>query len=195
MDRILFDKTNLLLTILLLVLLVFNLALFNYKILTPTAHNNEIKKQYEEYMQARKVQEEAEQMALDDDEVPEAEIEKQRMNDLKSMGEADRMYKYCYNYLEMIEWEAYETAYNILYEDFKNQYFKTLEDYKNYVLGLYPDFMNISFNSVERQGEYYIVTAIITDAYVTPDNIVSLTQKFIIHEKALDDFEISFQVI
>lgn len=192
-DKLILDKTNLLLLIITLILIVFNIALLNYKILTPTMHNNEIKKQYEMNMQERKAQEEAE--LLDSDEVSEEEIQTQRINDLKSMGEADRMYTYCYKYLEMIEWQKYEEAYNILYDEFKNQYFPTLDSYKEYVINRYPDFMNIKYNSIERQGEYYVVTVTITDAYVTIDNIISMQQKFIIHEKGIDDFELSFQVI
>ena len=191
-DNILLDKTNLLLTISILILLVFNISLVNYKILTPNMHNNEIAKQYEAYLEERKNQEDEEQRKLDNDEWTKEEIAENELIDLKSMGEASRMYKYLYSYLEMIEWWKYEEAYNTLYEDFKVQYFPTLESYTEYVKERYPDFMSVDYNNIDRQGEYYIVTATIRS--IVNENSDMIQQRFVLHEKALNDFEISFQV-
>lgn len=193
-EKLLLNKTNLLLSIALLVLIVFNISLLNYKILTPTANNNEIKKQYEENMAKAKEQEQAEQERISQSAMTEEEIKEERMTDLKSMGEADRMYTYFFEYLGMVEWENYEEAYNILYDDFKKQYYPTIDSYISYVKKTYPPIMSIRYENIERQGEYYILTVLIRSS-VDPNGFTPLRQRFILHENGFDEFELSFQVI
>lgn len=185
------DKTNLLLAIITLVLLVCNLSICINKFLKPMAQNNEYSKQYEE---SRKYAQEQQEENLQDDEMSQEEIDKEQLVNLKSMGEEDRMYTYFYQYITMIESGRYEDAYNILYADFKNQYFPTLDSFTNYIQTRYPSFMSVQYNGIERQGEYYILTVLIGSAVANEDN-TTLQQKFIIHEKDFNDFELSFQVM
>lgn len=185
------DKTNILLTMLLLVLIICNLTIYNNKILTPSMKNEEIIKQYEQNIAEKKAEEEAK---LQDDEMSKEDIDAEQLANLKSMGEADRMYIYFYNYITLVESGKYEEAYNLLYSDFKTQYFPTLETYTTYVQNRYPQFMSVEYESIERQGEYYILTVIIRDDIVT-ENSVTLKQKFVMHEKGFNDIELSFQVM
>lgn len=186
------DKTNLLLTIVLLVLVMINISIYNNKILAPTMHNQEIIKQYEKNMAEKKAQEEATQNG--NPEMSQEEIDKEQLLNLKSMGEADRMYTYFYKYITLIESGKYEEAYNVLYDEFKSQYFQTFEAFETYVKARYPTFMSVQYDSIERQGDYYILTVVIRDSLAKED-IISLQQKFVIHEKGFNDFELSFQVI
>lgn len=185
------DKTNILLTMVTLILVVCNLALGINKFLSPMTQNDEFRKQYEENKQK---QEQEEQSALQDDEISQEDIAKEQLTNLKSMGEEDRMYTYFYQYITMLQGEEYEKAYNVLYEDFKTQYFPTLEEYQNYIQGRYPTFISVKYNGIERQGEYYILTVIIGNA-ISSQSGTSLQQKFVLHEKDFNDFELSFQVI
>ncbi len=185
------DKTNVLLTMVTLILVVCNLSLGINKFLSPIAQNDEYRKQYEAN---RQQQEQEEQNALQDDEMSQEDIDKEQLTNLKSMGEEDRMYTYFYQYITMIESGKYEEAYNTLYEDFKTQYFPTIEDYKNYVQGRYPTFISVKYNGIERQGEYYILTVLISSD-IPSESGTTLQQKFILHEKDFNDFELSFQVI
>ena len=192
-ENILNNKTNLLLTIVLLVLIVFNLSLLNYKIISPTMANNEIKKQYEE-RQAQKEQEKQES-EIQNDTVTKEEAEQTYVNNLKSMGEAERMKSYLYSYISLIMYEKYEEAFGKLYGEFKEQYFNNnLENYTSYIKNRYPDFMAVEYNDIERQGEYYILTVIIRNA-IPEENTTALKQKFIMNEKGINDYELSFQVI
>ena len=186
------NKTNILLTMILLILVVFNLSIYNKKILTPTINNNKVKKEYEEMV--NKYAQEQQEENLQDDEMSQEEIDKEQLVNLKSMGEEDRMYTYFYQYITMIESGRYEDAYNILYADFKNQYFPTLDSFTSYIQTRYPSFMSVQYNGIERQGEYYILTVLIGSAVANEDN-TTLQQKFIIHEKDFNDFELSFQVM
>lgn len=190
------DKTNLLLTIILLILVVCNLSLYSNKILSPTLHNKEIAKQYEENEKQKKIDTEAEAQAKAEEEAAwtEEAMEEARLLDLKSKGEADRMYTYFYNYITLVEGGEYEEAYSKLYEEFKTQYFPTLDEYIEYVKQRYPLFIATQYKGIERQGEYYILTVEIWDS-IAKENISILTQKFVMHEKGFNDYEISFQVI
>ena len=188
-------KKDLLLSIGLIVLMILNISLYSNKVLTPNVKNDEIKKQYEEnYEQYKKQKEEEKRQETESNALSEEEIEKDRITDLKSKGEADRMYTYFNTYITYVQGGYYEEAYSKLYEDFKAQYYPTLEDYTNYVKQRYPQFLGIEYASIERQGEYYILTVNITDTLAT-ENFLTLQQKFVIHEKGINDFEISFQVM
>lgn len=194
------NKTNILLTITLLILLVINLVLFNNKIIIPTSHNNAIKKQYEEYVSQQQAQKQAEEDALKLDEnglqaneMSKEEMAAEKLIDLKSMGEADRMITYCNDFLSLIESQQYEEAYNILYDDFKKNYFPTLDSFTEYVKNLYPTFIQTEFTNIERQGDYYILYVKVKDYVYNKKKTVA--QRFVIHENNFNDFEISFQII
>ena len=186
------NKTNLLLTILMLLLMVFNIMLFNNKILTPTMHNNEIKKQYEENMV--QIDKEKTESNVEEKVLTEEEMQAEYLTDLKSMDEVNRMYSYFHKYIEMVEQEQYEEAFSLLNEDFIAQYFGNIDNYTKYVKERYPTFIATEYNGIERQGEYYILTVNIKNA-VDYGMDESLMQKFVIHEKGIDNFELSFQVI
>lgn len=185
------NKTNLLLTIAVLVLVVINLSLYIDKILTPTLKNDEIKKQYE-----TEVTQNEQNQITDDDSyaLTDEEMEQEELINLKSMGEEERMYVYFHKYMLFIESGKYEEAYNWLYEDFKNQYFPTVDKFKEYVQQLYPKFIATEYKGIERQGEYYILTVAITDE-IEVEHVETLMQKFVIHEKGFNDIELSFQVL
>ena len=52
--------------------------------------------------------------------------------------------------------------------------------------------MRLEYKSIERQGEYYIVSVLISSEIAT--NKPSIQQRFVLHENDFNDFEISFQV-
>ena len=182
------NKTTILLTIALLTLLVCNLALYTNKILSPTIHNRSIEQQYEDYLEQRIAQEQEQEDVVVSDE----EMADEQLKDLKSMGEEDRMYTYIHTFLSYIESSDYKSAYDLLYPDFKEQYFKTQDEFEQYVKNKYPQFMRLEYKSIERQGEYYIVSVLISSEIET--NKPSIQQRFVLHENDFNDFEISFQV-
>lgn len=182
------DKTTILLTIAMLTLLVCNIALYANKILSPSIHNKSIEQQYQDYLNQRIEQEqEQEDIVVSDEEMAE-----EQLKDLKSMGEQDRMYTYVHTFLSYIESSDYKSAYDLLYSDFKEQYFKTQNEFEEYVKKKYPQFMKLEYESIERQGEYYIVSVLISSE-IASDN-PTIQQRFVLHENDFNDFEISFQV-
>lgn len=90
------------------------------------------------------------------------------------------------------EEKNYEKAYNLLYEEYRNNYFPTLEEFEKYVKQKYPDFMSVEYNDMSRQGEYYILTVNIYN--LLTNEIIEKEQKYIIKENNFLDYVLSFQV-
>ena len=122
----------------------------------------------------------------------EEETEQSRKEMLNSYPEATRMKVYVGQYISAIDSKDYETAYNLLYENFRNTYFKTLEDFQNYAEQKYPDEIVVEYLNMEREGTMYIVTISITDQLNrdTP----AIQQNIVIQENDLNDFVLSFNV-
>ena len=118
------------------------------------------------------------------------------MSRLKKMGERDRMEHYFGKYITYIEKKQYENAYDLLYPEFKNRYFKTFDEYKTYIQEKYPTGMiSVNYNNIERQGDYYVLFLEIVDLSNSSKNDEKkITQKAVVYEKDYDDFVLSFDV-
>lgn len=111
---------------------------------------------------------------------------------LQSMGERDRMEFYFSEYATYIEDGEYEKAYDLLYPEFKTNYFPTLEQFEEYAKKTYPEFMTFSYNNIERQGYIYVLNIDIIDV----DNKENKkSHRVVIQENDFNDFVLSFQVI
>jgi len=113
---------------------------------------------------------------------------------LQSMEEYDRIKYYFNKYISYIENDEYEKAYNLLYQDFKNTYFKTLESYIKYIKQKYPTIITVEYTDVARLGKYYVLDIKFVDLInITDTQTPSFTQKVILYENNWNDFVISFQ--
>lgn len=115
-------------------------------------------------------------------------------NELKNMSERQRMEFYFSEFMDYIENGKYQEAYNLLYPDFKDNYFKTLDDFKKYVNKTYPEFVSFSYNDIERQGNIYVLMITV----INPDlnkSEAKKSQRIVIKENNFNDFVLSFQVI
>ena len=114
------------------------------------------------------------------------------IKNLKSMSERDRMEHYFAEYADYIESGNYEKAYNLLYPDFKNKYFPTLEKFVQYIKNTYPESMAFSYNNIDRQGTIYVLDIDILDVKNKQNK---KSHRVVIEEFDFDDFVLSFQVI
>ena len=114
------------------------------------------------------------------------------IEDLKDKDERTRIQQYCGKFIRYIESKDYDKAYALLYPDFKNNYFKTVDDFANYAKEKFPSsLITVEYNNIERQGKYYILYTTIK----TPlDSSYSMDQKFIFIENGFNDFQLSFDV-
>lgn len=112
---------------------------------------------------------------------------------LQKMTERDRMEYYFSKFIKYIKNEEYTEAYNLLYPEFRENYFKTQEEFKNYAKKTYPSSVGFSYNDIERQGSIYvlIISVIDTNKKIGEEK----TQRIVIKENDFNNFILSFQVI
>lgn len=114
------------------------------------------------------------------------------IEDLKDKDERTRIQQYCGKFIRYIESKDYDKAYALLYPDFKNNYFKTVEDFQKYAEEKFPStLIAVEYNNIERQGKYYIL---FTTIKAPLDSSSSMDQKFILIENGFNDFQLSFDV-
>ncbi len=130
--------------------------------------------------------------SINDENTDKVETEQQKLEKqfLQTRNEKERMQIYLAKYFNYLENKEYEKAYNLLYEDFKNLYYPTFSFYKKYVEETYFVAMEIEYEDIQRQGEYYIITVELINML---DTINTKVQKFVIYEKGANDFVLSFQ--
>ena len=120
--------------------------------------------------------------------------EEKLLDEIKSKSEYERMQYYFAQYITYIENKDYEKAYSLLYPEFKDTYFPTLETYTEYVKKLYPKFVSFEYENFTRQGYVYILTVKIIDP-VNGSKEDTKTQRIILKENNFYDYVLSFQVI
>lgn len=134
----------------------------------------------------------------DIDEVTQEELENDKnqklIKALQNMEERDRMEYYFGIFLENVEGGEYEKAYDLLYPDFKNTYFPTLEEFEKYIPTVFTEMSDIAHKNIERSGDVYILWIEITDAINgKPTNKKEMN--IVIQERDYHDFVLSFSVI
>ena len=123
----------------------------------------------------------------------EEELAKEELERLQKMTERDRMEYYFSKFVKYIKDEKYTEAYNLLYPEFREKYFKTQEEFRDYAKKTYPRSTGFSYNDIERQGSIYVlvITVIDTNKKIGEEK----SQRIVIQENDFNDFVLSFQVI
>ncbi|MCI8412125.1 MAG: hypothetical protein HFJ40_06855 [Clostridia bacterium] len=116
------------------------------------------------------------------------------LEELKSVSESERIKIYISKYFKYIENKDYNSAYELLYPEFRNNYFPTIEDYEKYIEEQdYPGLLTIDYNDIYMQGEYYIVTVKIGDM-ITRSETTKIEKQLIIQENGYNDYYISVKM-
>ena len=123
----------------------------------------------------------------------EEDIAKEELESLQKMTERDRMEYYFSKFIKYIKNKKYTDAYNLLYPDFRENYFKTQEEFKEYAKKTYPSSVGFSYNDIERQGSIYVLVITVIDTNKNKGE--ERTQRIVIKENDFNDFVLSFQVI
>lgn len=121
------------------------------------------------------------------------ELEKEELEKLKKMTERDRMEYYFSKFIKYIKNKRYTEAYNLLYPEFREKYFKTQEEFRDYAKKTYPSTVGFSYNDIERQGTIYVLTINVIDTNKKKGEEKS--QRIVLKENDFNDFVLSFQVI
>ena len=119
------------------------------------------------------------------------EKKEELISDLKEMNERDRMERYFGEYIDYVESGEYEKAYNLLYPEFKENYFPSIEEYEEYVKEKYPEVIIVDYDNIERQGQYYVLFIKIQKAGRAEEII---TQNVVVYEKDYAEYYIAFSL-
>lgn len=119
-------------------------------------------------------------------------IDKMEITELSEMGERDRMERYVGKFLEAVRNGKYEDAYGMLYDEFKDRYFKTLEDFESYAKTKFSSRVSVEYTNIERNGDIYVLWVNINNSLKSKSEAREIN--FVIKENALDDFVLSFSV-
>ena len=126
--------------------------------------------------------------------VSEEEDEENRVNKIATLTEKQRMQTYFGQYISYVESKNYEKAYDLLYDGFKQNYFKTLEEFKNYAENNYPNNIVVEYTNIQRQGTLFILTVKIKDALDSIDQEGVKEQQVVIIENSTNNFKLSFEI-
>lgn len=121
-------------------------------------------------------------------------MEQMNINELADMNETERMRRYCGKFFKNIEKKDYDEAYELLNEDFKNNFFKTYEEFEEYAKKSLPREIAIEYTNCERLGDIYVLWLKIVDPYRSSKSD-KVDINVVIKEHDLDDYELSFSVI
>lgn len=125
-----------------------------------------------------------------------------RDEEVRNLSETIRMKRYIGFFLEDIENGDYQSAYDVLNEDFKKTYFTNLEEFKNYAdKNFNSSIMTLTYDNVERlgnskTGNMYVVWVTISNMFqekLQDDEELPQTN-FVIIEYDYNKYEMSFSV-
>lgn len=113
------------------------------------------------------------------------------MSRLKEMTERARIEYYVTKFMDYIEEEDYESAYALLNNDYKNNYFSSRTKFEEYVKKNFSKMMDIDYTNFERSGNLYVIWMTVTDAINGGPNS-GKEINFVVKENDYNDFELSF---
>lgn len=113
---------------------------------------------------------------------------------IANMDESARLRAYFGKFIDAIETEDYYTAYNYLNDNYKSQYFNTIDEFSEYIKNKYPkNKIAVKYDNVERKGEIFLLEVTIYDSEDT--SYSPLSQTVVIRENSVNNFTMSFSKI
>jgi hypothetical protein len=112
--------------------------------------------------------------------------------DLSGMNEEERMTYYVAEFFKLIDDKRYEEAYQLLYSDYKENYFPTEANFEKYFKDYFPDDFALSYDNMERLGSIYVLWVSVKDTVNGSTYGHNFSMNVVIQENDLNDYVISF---
>lgn len=96
-------------------------------------------------------------------------------------------------FIKMINNKDYQHAYEVLDDNFKNNYFKSEENFKKYIKNNFLEYSNIEFENYKEEGEIFIYQIVLSDKLSKSDK--KLRMNIIMKLKEGTDFVMSFGAV
>lgn len=166
------DNTKVLIVIVIAIIIIVSLII-----------NNKSKKQ-EDYSKL-----EGEELSV----AVQNKVDTMTINNLAGLGERDRIEYYVSEFIDAIESKNYSSAYDMLYDEFKKNYFPTYNEFEEYAKTKFPSMFSLEHTNIERNGEFYILWVTMYNPLGSKSDGIEMN--FVVKENDLDDFVMSFSVI
>ena len=118
--------------------------------------------------------------------------EAKKKADLSGMSEQERMTYYCAEFFKKIDNGLYEEAYALLYTDYKENFFPTLDNFKKYFIDYFPSDFSLDYTNIERLGSIYVMWVSVKDTVNGSRYGKNFDMNVVVQENDLNDFVISF---
>ena len=96
-------------------------------------------------------------------------------------------------FIKMINAKDYKNSYALLYDEFKNNYFKTEDVYKQYIKNNLFEYNTVTYDKFSNEGDTYIYELTVSDKTGTISGTKKLT--IIMKLKQGTDFVMSFSIV
>ena len=116
---------------------------------------------------------------INSQEIKEQQEEQKIISKLEDMNERNRMEYYLSVFINYLENEDYQSAYDLLYDEFKQTF---------------PRMMNIQHDNIERNGDVYVLWINVSDLVNGGPNDKK-EMNVVIKENDFNDFVISFSIV
>lgn len=179
--------TYLIFIIIILILIAINLSVFiknNYKKIATT---NETSNVFNDTNDNVEINTNYETTSKETD-------EENRTEKISSLSEQLRMETYFGQYISLIEKKDYASAYELLYDGFKQSYFPTIEDFTTYAQTHYPNNIVVEYTDIDREGTIFILKVKIRNPLTDTTETEVPEQQVVIIEESVNNFKLSFAV-
>jgi hypothetical protein len=116
----------------------------------------------------------------------------QILTDLSDMSEEERIEYYCGEFFKLLDREDYESAYAILYDEYKENFFPTYENFKKYIETYFPENFALSYQNIERLGDIYVLWISVKDTLNGSKYGHNFDMNVVIQENDYNDYVLSF---
>lgn len=120
-------------------------------------------------------------------------LEQKKIDKITTMTERERIEYYFSEFIKAVDNGKYSDAYDMLNNDFKENYFKTVEEFESYAKSYFPKEIAIEYNNIERNGSIYILWVTMVNP-IAVDKSNAKDFNVIIQENEVGNFEMSFSV-
>ncbi len=125
-------------------------------------------------------------------ELSEEVIEQERISEQKNMTERDRIESYFLDFMDYIENKEYSKAYNLLYNDYKLNYFSSLDEFESYMKEYFPNSSTIDIENIERIGKGVYVLWVNIGDLVNGEYGNNFAMNVVIKEEGYNTYKLSF---
>lgn len=111
---------------------------------------------------------------------------------LYDMSEQERITYYCAEFFKLVDQGEYADAYEILYDEYKENYFPTESSFEVYMKTYFPGDFSLDYTNMERLGTVYVLWVDINDTLNGSTYGHNFSMNVVIQENDYDEFVLSF---